>query len=40
MGNNNLLGGYPIWVVVMLLVCLVGCFLSQKMVAMDKEVET
>ncbi|KAJ6547074.1 major facilitator superfamily domain-containing protein [Mycena capillaripes] len=37
--GNNLLGGYPIWVVVMLSVCLVGCFFSRKMVAMDKKVE-
>ncbi|KAJ7197172.1 major facilitator superfamily domain-containing protein [Mycena pura] len=34
--DNDLLGGYPVWVVVMLLVCFVGCHLTQKMVAMDK----
>ncbi|KAJ7093235.1 major facilitator superfamily domain-containing protein [Mycena epipterygia] len=33
---NNLLGGYPIWVVVMLFVCLMGCYLSQTMVARDE----
>ncbi|KAJ7702315.1 major facilitator superfamily domain-containing protein [Mycena rosella] len=35
--GNNLLGGYPIWVLVMLMVCLLGCFLSQKMVAIDEK---
>ncbi|KAJ7445713.1 major facilitator superfamily domain-containing protein [Mycena galericulata] len=35
--DNNLLGGYPIWVVVMLSVCLVGCISSQKMVTMDEK---
>ncbi|KAF7338684.1 MFS domain-containing protein [Mycena venus] len=38
--GNNLLGGYPIWVVVMLSVCLVGCYFSQKMVAIDKKLDT
>ncbi|KAJ7168240.1 major facilitator superfamily domain-containing protein [Mycena crocata] len=33
--DNNLLGGYPIWVVIMLSVCLLGCYFSQKMVAID-----
>ncbi|KAJ6500492.1 major facilitator superfamily domain-containing protein [Mycena sanguinolenta] len=37
--GNDSLAGYPIWVVVMLLVCLVGCYFSQKMVAMEKEIE-
>ncbi|KAJ7684667.1 major facilitator superfamily domain-containing protein [Mycena polygramma] len=37
--GNNLLGGYPVWVVVMLSICMVGCFFSRKMVAMDKKVE-
>ncbi|KAJ6618366.1 major facilitator superfamily domain-containing protein [Mycena sp. CBHHK59/15] len=35
--GNNFLGGYPIWVVVMLCICLVGCYFSQKMVAMDEK---
>ncbi|KAJ7197173.1 major facilitator superfamily domain-containing protein [Mycena pura] len=34
--DNDLLGGYPVWVVVMLFVCLLGCYFSQKMVAMDR----
>ncbi|KAJ7197169.1 major facilitator superfamily domain-containing protein [Mycena pura] len=33
--DNDLLGGYPVWAAVMLLICLLGCYLSQKMVAMD-----
>ncbi|KAJ7632184.1 major facilitator superfamily domain-containing protein [Roridomyces roridus] len=34
--GNNLLGGYPIWVVMMLLVCLVGCYFSQEMVRIEE----
>jgi hypothetical protein len=37
--GNNLLGGYPIWVLVVLAVCSVGCYFSKKMVAIDKEIE-
>ncbi|KAF7359338.1 MFS domain-containing protein [Mycena sanguinolenta] len=37
--GNDSLGGYPIWVVVMPLVCSVGCYISQKMMAMEKETE-
>ncbi|KAJ7074258.1 major facilitator superfamily domain-containing protein [Mycena amicta] len=34
--DNNALGGYPIWVVVMLCVCMVGCYFSEKMVEMNE----
>ncbi|KAF8184895.1 MFS general substrate transporter [Mycena galopus ATCC 62051] len=37
--GNNLLGGYPLWVVAMLLVCLVGGYNSQNMMAMEREME-
>nr|GAT59622.1 predicted protein [Mycena chlorophos] len=33
--DNNTLGGFPIWVVVMLGVCVVGCYFSEIMVAMS-----
>ncbi|KAJ7771708.1 major facilitator superfamily domain-containing protein, partial [Mycena metata] len=29
--GNNMLGGYPIWVVVMLFVCLLGCWFAHKL---------
>ncbi|KAJ7470281.1 major facilitator superfamily domain-containing protein [Mycena latifolia] len=38
--GNDLLGGYPIWVAVMLVVCLMGCFFSQKIVAMDEKISS
>jgi len=38
--GNNSLGGYPVWVVVMLSVCLVGCYFSQQMVEIDKKFES
>ncbi|KAF7338685.1 MFS domain-containing protein [Mycena venus] len=37
--GNDLLGGYPVWVVVMLSVSSVTCFFSRKLVTMDKDVE-
>ncbi|KAJ7349215.1 major facilitator superfamily domain-containing protein, partial [Mycena albidolilacea] len=38
--GNNLLGGYPVWAGVMLLMCSVGCYFSKKMVAIDKELKS
>ncbi|KAJ7739660.1 hypothetical protein DFH07DRAFT_840015 [Mycena maculata] len=35
--DNDLLWEYPIWVVVMLSVCLVGCYFSQKMAGIDEK---
>ncbi|KAF7295325.1 MFS domain-containing protein [Mycena indigotica] len=38
--DNNVLGGYPIWVAVMLVVCLGSCYLSEQLIEMkgaDKE---
>ncbi|KAJ7724071.1 major facilitator superfamily domain-containing protein [Mycena maculata] len=35
--DNDLFWGYPIWVVVMLSLCWVGCYFSQKMVAIDEK---
>ncbi|KAJ7273203.1 major facilitator superfamily domain-containing protein [Mycena rebaudengoi] len=36
--GNNLLGGYPIWVVLMFSISLLGCMLSHRMLAIDQKV--
>ncbi|KAJ7184255.1 major facilitator superfamily domain-containing protein [Mycena filopes] len=37
--DNNLLGGYPMWVAAMICICLLGVYFAQTMVAEDEKVE-